>query len=283
MKKLILFDLDGTLLQTGRCGKTGLDKAIRKLHGKLPQYDLSLLIGNTDSWNFEEVYRQTFGKKPTAAQLKKIKETYLNILPEEIKNSVKEKRYACIKGVESFIKELSAKKGVYLALGTGNYKDAAYIKMEPSKLGKYFKTGGFGEDSKVRSEMLAKGVARAEREFKAKFAPGDVYVIGDTPEDITAAKANGYHSAVVLTGYGDRKKLLRAAAELEMKDFTDISTWLVWLGLDKDPKGAEKGRYIMPASPIEHVFFSRTGIDEEKLKRLRVKKYSDLPSGKLFK
>ena len=56
----------------------------------------------------------------------------------------------------------------------------------------------------------------------------------------------------------------------------------MWLQLKDDPKGVEKGSYIMPASAIEHVFFSRTGIDEQRLKMFRIKKYSDLESGKLL-
>ena len=56
----------------------------------------------------------------------------------------------------------------------------------------------------------------------------------------------------------------------------------VWLGLKADPKGVKRGRYIMPASAIEHVFFSRTGIDEDRLKMLRIKKYEDLSSGTIM-
>ena len=54
------------------------------------------------------------------------------------------------------------------------------------------------------------------------------------------------------------------------------------MGLKTDPKGVKRGSYIMPASAIEHVFFSRTGIDEDRLKMLRIKKYSDLESGTIM-
>ena len=71
-------------------------------------------------------------------------------------------------------------------------------------------------------------------------------------------------------------------AELEAKNFNDITTFCVWLGIKTDPKGVKRGSYIMPASAIEHVFFSRTGIDEDRLKMLRIKKYSDLESGTIM-
>ena len=131
--------------------------------------------------------------------------------------------------------------------------------------------------------MLAIAVKNASKKYKYNFKPEEVFIIGDTHHDIMAAKANGYHSAVVTeSSLADKEKLLRAAAELEAKDFTDIKLWFMWLGLTADPKGIKKGSYIMPASAIEHVFFSRTGIDEESLKKFRIKKYEDLESGTLW-
>ena len=177
---------------------------------------------------------------------------------------------------------LSKDKDVILGLGTGNLEEGAKIKLEPSKLGSYFSVGGYGEDGHTREEMLQAAVKRAEKKFKTKLEPDQVYVIGDTHRDICAAKNCGFHNAVLTNGFGDAQKIQRAAAELETKDFNDITTFCVWLGLKTDPKGVKRGSYIMPASAIEHVFFSRTGIDEDRLKMLRIKKYSDLESGTIM-
>jgi hypothetical protein len=131
--------------------------------------------------------------------------------------------------------------------------------------------------------MLKLAVKNSEKFFKTKFKKSDIFVIGDTHIDIIAAKELGFHNAAVTeAGLGCAEKLLRAAAELETKDFADINLWLMWLGVKSDPKGIEKGSYIMPANAIEHVFFSRTGIDEQRLKMCKIKKYSDLESGKLI-
>ena len=170
-----------------------------------------------------------------------------------------------------------------MGLGTGNTEKGAYIKLEPSGLGKYFTVGGWGTDGYTREDMLQAAVKRAEKKFKTKFNPNQVYVIGDTHRDICAAKNCGFHNAVITCSeLGDLKKIQRAAAELEEKDFTDLTTWRVWLGLKTDPKGIKRGRYIMPASAIEHVFFSRTGIDEDRLKMFRIKKYEELESGTIM-
>ncbi len=280
--KLVLFDLDGTLLSTGEAGKFALDKAIENLYGKKPQYGIELLLGNTDTKNFHLVFEHVFGRKIKGAEFEKLKKEYLRVLPGEVAKEIKNKKYKLVKGIEKFLAALSKNKNVCIGLGTGNIEEAAYIKLKPSKLDKYFKTGGFGTDAHVRAEMLAAGVKRAEKFFKTTFKPEDVFIIGDTHKDIVAAKENGYHSAVVRTWHTDLKTLTRAAAELEEDDFTDLSTWSVWLGEEVDPKGVKRGNYIMPASAIEHVFFSRTGIDEDRLKMFRIKKYENLPSGKLF-
>ena len=231
MKKLVLFDLDGTLVNAGGAGRTALRKAMEELYGVKPEFEHGLISGRTDLDNFSLVYSLIKkGKKPTAAEMKKMKAKYLELLPAEVHVAVRCKKYDLTPGVE----------------------------------------------------MLQAAVKRAEKKFKTKIAPENVFVIGDTHRDICAAKNCGFHSAVLTTGFGEAQKIQRAAAELETKDFNDLVTFCVWLGIKTDPKGVKRGSYIMPASAIEHVFFSRTGIDEDRLKMLRIKKYSDLESGTIM-
>lgn len=282
MKKLILFDLDGTLVYAGGAGRTALVKAVKELYGKEPQFEHSLISGRTDTDNFALVYELVKGKKASKAEVKKIYDKYLELLPAEVKNACKNKTYKLMTGVKKLLDALSKEKDVVLGLGTGNIEKGAQIKLEPSGLDKYFTCGGFGEDGHAREDMLKAAVKRAEKKFKTKFAPDQVYVVGDTHRDVLAAKNCGFHSAAITSGFGDAHLLQRAAAELELKNFTDMKTFYVWLGLNKDPKGVKRGIYISPASAIEHVFFSRTGIDEDRLKMLRIKKYSDLPSGTIM-
>ena len=281
--KLVLFDIDGTLLNTGASGVKTINEVIYKKYGKKPNYDVQEIVGQTDKHNFDLIYRSVFNKKPTTKIVNEILKDYLAALPGEIQHQIKNKKYRTLSGIENFLKELSKQKGIVLGLATGNSEGAARIKLEPAGFNKYFAVGGFGWDSEDRAKMLAVAVKKASKKYKYNFKPEEVFIIGDTHHDIMAAKANGYHSAVVLeSSLADKEKLLRAAAELEAKDFTDIKLWFMWLGLTADPKGVKKGSYIMPASAIEHVFFSRTGIDEESLKKFRIKKYEDLESGTLW-
>ncbi len=281
--KLVLFDIDGTLLNTGTFGVKSLQNAVKNITGKTPEYDVKELIGVSDKKNFTYMYYCAAGKTPTAKQLDAVKEEYIRLLPSELAELKKSKKYKAASGVEKFIKELQKYKDVKLALATGNIEEASKIKLAPAGLDKYFITGGFGWDGIKRPDLLKAAVKRASKVFKHKFTPEEVFVIGDTHLDIVAAKANGYHSAVIKeAGLADKEKLLRAAAEVEADSFKDIELLLVWLDLKQDPKGVEKGSYILPATAIEHVFFSRTGIDEQRLKMFRIKKYEDLESGKIW-
>ena len=284
MKKLVLFDLDGTLVDAGGCGQRALERAMKELYGQKPHIEHALISGRTDLDNFSLVYGLLKkGKKPTAAELKKIKTSYLEFLAQEVQISLQHKKYNLVKGVRKFLEFLAQDKDIILGLGTGNLEEGAKLKLEPSGLFKFFSLGGYGEDGHSREEMLQAAVKRAEKKFKIKLTPDQVFVIGDTHRDIVAAKNCGFHSAVITTGFGDAQKIQRAAAELEARDFLkDLSLFCVWLCVKKDPKGVKRGSYIMPATAIEHVFFSRTGIDEDRLKMLRIKKYEDLESGTIM-
>lgn len=282
IKKLVLFDLDGTLVTTGAAGRAALIKAVTQLYGKEPKFEHNFISGRTDSDNFSLVYQLIKHKKPSKTEVKKINDKYLELLPLEIQKARKQKRYLLIPGVKKLLEKLAKEKDIALGLGTGNVKRGAEIKLEPSGLLKYFTFGGYGEDGHTREEMLKAAVKRAEKKFKTKFTPDQVYIVGDTHRDVLAAKACGYHSAALTCGFGDPKLLQRAAAELQLDNFNDSKTFYVWLGLNTDPKGVKRGIYISPASAIEHVFFSRTGIDEDRLKMLKIKKYEDLPSGTIM-
>ena len=259
--KVVLFDVDGTLVKAGSAGVRGLNKAIKAICGIDNICDKFSLQGSTDKENFVTAFKQACGKKPTAKQFRELELKYLGFLPGEVKQSIKSNNYSKLNGVEKLLVMLSKRKDVLVGLGTGNLKEGALIKLEPSGFNKYFAFGGYGCDSHIRSKVLMKAVERAEKVLKTKVRTADVYVIGDTHLDVFAAKDAGYHCAAVMDGFGDQKLLARSGAELIVKDFKDLYPWLIWLGLEKDSKGVRRGTYICPDSPIEHAHYGRTGMD----------------------
>lgn len=271
--KIVLFDIDGTLIKAGGAGARALNYAVEAMTGRKNACDNVQLQGATDKSNFENAFREGAGRKPTKKQLAVLTRKYVDRLPAEVLASVKAGKYFKVKGVEKFLDLLSGRDGVMVGLGTGNLKDGAFIKLEPSGLLRHFAFGGYGCDSHHRSEVLRKAAARASKLAKARVEDGDVYVIGDTHRDVEAAKEAGYHSAAVLDGFGDRELIMRSNPELVAADFSDMKPWLIWLGLLRDPKGVRRGSYICPDSPIEHAHYGRTGLDggtiDSKMKALR--------------
>ncbi len=271
--KIILFDIDGTLVKAGGAGARALDHAVEAMTGHKNACASVQLQGATDKANFVNAFAAGSGRRPTARELAALTRKYVDRLPHEVLWSVKTKKYFKVKGVEKFLDRLAGRKDALLGLGTGNLKNGAFIKLEPSGLTKHFAFGGFGCDSHHRSEVLKKAVQRAGRLAKAPIKGGDVFVIGDTHRDVEAAKEAGYHSGVVLDGFGDKAAIMRSNPELIAKDFSDMKPWLIWLGLMKDPRGVRRGTYICPDSPIEHAHYGRTGMDlrdiELGMKKLR--------------
>ncbi|MDD2804728.1 MAG: HAD hydrolase-like protein [Elusimicrobiales bacterium] len=259
--KIILFDIDGTLVKAGGAGARALNHAVEALTGHKDACSAVQLQGATDKANFENAYRVGAGRKPTKKELAVLVRKYVDRLPLEVSASVKARKYRKVKGVEKFLEKLSKQKGVLLGLGTGNLKDGAFIKLEPSGLLRHFAFGGYGCDSHHRSVVLRKAVERAGKLAGTAVKERDVFVIGDTHRDAEAAKEAGYHSGIVLDGFGDREAILRSNPELIAKDFLNLKPWLIWLGLVKDPGGVSRGTYICPDSPIEHAHYGRTGLD----------------------
>ncbi len=274
--KIILFDIDGTLVKAGGAGARALNHAVHAMTGHPDACASFQLQGATDKTNFESAFKAGSGRKPGAREMRELTKKYIARLPLEVEASCKAKKYSKVRGVEKFLVKLSGRRDALVGLGTGNLKEGAFIKLEPSGLVKHFSFGGYGCDSRHRSEVLKKAVERAVKIIKTPVRPGDVFVIGDTHRDVEAAKEAGYHSAAVLDGFGDERLIMRSNPELVARDFADLKPWLIWLGLKKDPKGVRRGTYICPDSPIEHAHYGRTGMDlrdiEQGIKKLREEK-----------
>lgn len=274
--KIILFDIDGTLIKAGGAGARALNHAVEAMTGHPEACQSFQLQGATDKANFSNAFKAGAGRKPTGREMAALTRKYVDRLPHEVKTSVKAKNYTKLKGVEKFLIKLAGFRDVLVGLGTGNLKEGAFIKLEPSGLMKHFAFGGYGCDSHHRCKVLEKAVERAARIAGKAIKPNEVFVIGDTHRDVEAAKEAGYHSGAVLDGFGDDRELMRSNPELVAGNFSEMKPWLIWLGLIKDPKGVRRGTYICPDSPIEHAHYGRTGTDlkdiEDRMKLLRAEK-----------
>ena len=230
--KILLFDIDGTLIRGGGAGRKALNRAALKLYGKKNACSELSLAGRTDLYNFGATYKNATGRKPTASAVERLHREYLHFLPFYVRSAIRSRTYHIPPGLRALLKRLSRDKRVLLGLGTGNMERGARIKLEPSGLNAYFLFGGYGSDAFHRHILLKKAVSRAKKLAHEPFDHDDVYVIGDTPFDVSAGKKAGYKTIAVGTGYATWKELNESHPDHLAKDFKDIKTWLSWFELN---------------------------------------------------
>lgn len=226
-RKILLFDVDGTLIRTGGAGITALLKAF-KLH-----YDLDnplkevTVAGNTDPNIFREaISKKRSGKFPSPKEEQIFFKSYLDFLKEEIRIS---KKYRVLPGIEEILIQSSTIPYIYVGLGTGNLEEGAKIKLERGGLNPYFTFGGFGSDSSNRDEVLKIAVQKAEIKHDISITPRDIYVIGDTPRDIISARAIGAKAVGVATGGYNVEALNQYNPDTVFEDFNETSLFFEFI------------------------------------------------------
>ena len=179
--KVLLFDIDGTLIRAGGAGRKALNRAAYELYGKREACSELTLAGRTDLYNFGAAFRRATGRPPTRKAVDRLHKEYLRFLPYYVRSSLKRRTYHVPPGLRRLLKHLSRDRRVLLGLGTGNMEKGARIKLEPSGFNSYFLFGGYGSDGFHRHTLLRKAVSRAKKLAHEPFIHGDVFVIGDTP------------------------------------------------------------------------------------------------------
>ena len=230
--KVLLFDIDGTLIRAGGSGRKALNRAGEILYGVKNCCSELSLAGRTDLYNFGAAYRFATGKRPTAAAVEKLHREYLKQLPRFVRSAIRDGNYHVPVGLKALLKHLSRDKRVLLGLGTGNMEKGARIKLEPSGFNPYFQFGGYGSDSFHRHLLLRKAVTRARKLAREPFSGEDVYVIGDTPLDVAAGKKAGFKTVGVGTGFSEWKDLAASKPDHLAKDFRGMDKWLKWFELN---------------------------------------------------
>jgi phosphoglycolate phosphatase-like HAD superfamily hydrolase len=226
--KVLLFDIDGTLIRAGGAGRKALNRAALILYGKKNACSELSLAGRTDLWNFRAACEGALGRKATRREVERLHEEYLKHLPFYVRAAVRRDAYILPRGIKTLLKKLDRREDVLLGLGTGNMEKGARIKLEPSGFSGYFRFGGFGSDSVHRKVLLQKAVRRAAKLAGSPIDSNDVFVIGDTPLDVAAGKKAGYRTIGVGTGFATWYSLVEARPDFLARDFTGARKWLNW-------------------------------------------------------
>jgi phosphoglycolate phosphatase len=207
--RILLFDIDGTLVTTGGAGAVAWRRAFEELHGIPADIGKFTDAGMTDPDVGARTFEAVLHRKPTAHELALLVQRRLEHLPEAIAES---KGYKVLPGVPERLRQLS-RAGHLLGIITGNGDGAAFIKLSRGDLMRWFTFGAYASAGVDRAGIVRRAVERGEAMLGQDVPNADIYVIGDTPLDIDAAHAVGCTAVAVATGHFDAAALREAGAD----------------------------------------------------------------------
>jgi phosphoglycolate phosphatase len=230
--KLILFDIDGTLVLTGGAGGRAMARAFEDVFGLQHGMASISMAGRTDAWIVAQM-AANHGLTCTPDLLARFHESYLGHLSHEIHQPGPQK--GVLPGVRDLLDELTAHTGAHLALLTGNFERGAQIKLEYFDLWRYFAAGAFGDRTHDRNSLLHTARERVVAVGGPSVNAADTVIVGDTPLDVAVALAAGARSLAVATGSYDAAALRASGADVVVEDFRDVGAVLEGLGLVPGP------------------------------------------------
>ena len=216
---LILFDIDGTLLLSGRAGLRAMTRAFEQTFGLADAFRGQNFGGRTDSFLVSQAL-QAAGLPDTVEQHERFRAHYIPTLAEEIQHPGTG-HYGLMPGARELLEALDEFDHLHLALLTGNYREGAEIKLRHFEIWDFFEWGAFSDDSPDRNELVPIARNRAETYDIPPEAIDRVIVIGDTPHDIDCARVAGARSIAVATGGFTIDQLKEFGADEVLPDLSD--------------------------------------------------------------
>jgi phosphoglycolate phosphatase len=223
---LYLFDIDGTLIRAGtKVHREAFSHAYRTVYGLPLSLDGVAAAGRTDTWllaepllrhgwSQEEIDR---GKPEAFRAIERFTDSHLSDLRDRV-----------LPGVVEVLTRLRA-GGYLLGLLTGNLSGVARVKLHHAGLDGFFVTGGYGEESAIRADLVPVALAHASRLTGRAIAPDEVVIIGDTPMDVAAGQSHGTLTVGVATGPFGVEELITSGASLVLPSLADPKASVVAL------------------------------------------------------
>lgn len=207
--KLVLFDIDGTIMDFPQEHKDSFAEAFRKVYGVDTDISIIQPMGMTEQQIITEVLR----KKGVDDQTIKLKmPDAMRAMEEYFEKEMENGKVNVLAGAQKFLEELEKNK-VLIGVVTGNLEKIARRKLKEAGLNDYIKLGGFGSDHMIRTELVRLAIKRAEENFGFRYGK-NVYSIGDAPSDMKAGKEGGAYKCIgVTTGVHSEEQLKEAGAD----------------------------------------------------------------------
>lgn len=226
MKKLILFDIDGTLLNTNGAARRAFERALLEVYGETGPIATHRFDGKTDPQIARELLNLAgWSDADIDARLPNLWSSYLHGLEQELARP--DHRTSTYPGVYELLAALQERaREVCCALLTGNIARGAELKLRSANIAHYFGFGAFGSDCERRDGLPGIAVERAVQHTGRAFSGRDIIVIGDTPSDVTCGRSLGVFTLAVATGRHSTDDLVDAGADVALPDLADTQSIL---------------------------------------------------------
>jgi phosphoglycolate phosphatase-like HAD superfamily hydrolase len=214
--RLLLFDIDGTLITSGGAGESALIAAMVDRFGVTEDLSGITLAGGTDG----AIARLLLRKHNLAESTENIT-ALLDAYLHHLKPSMGTHPGRVLPGIVALLERLKSEPGCVLALLTGNLSRGAEIKLTHYGVWDFFEFGAFADDHHDRNELGRFAHARALERHGVNFPPEAIYVIGDTPRDIECGRAVGAKTVAISTGQYQIEELRAHSPDLLFEDLSD--------------------------------------------------------------
>lgn len=219
-RKLLLWDIDGTLITTQRAGRRALTRTLKVIFSIDSDLAFLDMAGRTDPFIIQQIFKQ-FGITPTEKATHDFFEAYFGLLREELAASGGGTHPGILEALEAARQRSDISQGLL----TGNLEQGAKIKLVQYDLWRYFEFGAFGNDGPTRNDLGPQALRRASKLHGVTFALHNVFVIGDTPHDIACGKALGAKTIAVATGGATLEELQACQPTAALPDLSDLSAF----------------------------------------------------------
>ncbi|MFQ6116035.1 MAG: HAD family hydrolase [bacterium] len=215
--KLLLFDIDLTLINSGGAGRRSMTLAFEKLFGKQNGFHGVDFAGRTDPLILKDALAYN-GLEWDPIVEESFKKAYFGYLETEIEKPNRRKQIQ--PGISEILTILARRKDI------GNWYEGAMIKLDYFNLTRFFTIGAFADDSEIREELPRIAARQFEQKMGVLIRAENVFIIGDTPLDVACAKPFGAKSIAVATGLIPFEELEKTQPDYLFTDFSDYQNFL---------------------------------------------------------
>ncbi|MBI3993903.1 MAG: haloacid dehalogenase-like hydrolase [Candidatus Lambdaproteobacteria bacterium] len=216
--RLVLFDIDGTLLTTNGDAVRAMLRAYERVYGTRPVTDGFLMDGKTELQIVHELLAAAgLDEARVTAGLPRFWASYV----AELERRLAPERITVYPGVRPLLAALRARPALLLGLLTGNIEGSARLKLARAGLDG-FAVGAYGEHHRDRAALPAQAVAAAQASVGRRFTGKEIVVLGDTPNDVRCGRDLGVTTIAVATGLYSRAALAAEAPDHLFNDLADV-------------------------------------------------------------